>query len=348
MPSHSRLLAVICLAAACALLAACGSPATGPGSPASTSSGPGASGKSVTFVADTGGLDDHGYNEYTYLGVKAGAAAAHIGFHVIQTVSSSDYVSNLTTAARQSGLVIMAGFDFGPALQTVSAQFPKVDFVIEDFSYSPPLPNVQGDVFEASQSSYLGGIVAAGMSSDHTIGFVGGVKESVLEQFLAGYEAGALSYDPQTHIKVVWTGSFSDQQAGKEAAQTEIAQGADVIFAAAGASGLGSLAAARQAGKYAIGVDSDQNYLAPQTIVTSVVKNLSVVAADNVRAYASGTWKAGTAAYDVANDGVGLAPWHAFATTVPAAVKTAVTKAEQEMKGGTLHVPTVPQYPNGR
>lgn len=346
MPSHRRLLAVTILAAA-SLLAACSSSAASSGS-GSASSGSSNSGKSVTFVADTGGLNDHGYNQYTYLGVKSGAAAAHIGFHVIQTASSSDYVSNLTTAARESGLVIMAGFDFGPALKTVSAEFPKVDFVIEDFSYSPNLPNVQGDVFDASQSSYLGGIVAAAMSSDHTIGFVGGVKESVLEQFLAGYEAGALSYSPQTHVKVVWTGSFSDQQAGKEAAQTEIAQGSDVVFACAGASGLGSLAAAKQAGKYALGVDSDQNYLDPQTIITSVVKNLSVVAADNVSAYAKGTWKAGTANYDVANDGVGLAPFHSFGATVPAPVKAALTAAEKKMKGGTLHVPTVPQYPNGR
>lgn len=346
MSPRSHLRTAACLVAAVCLLAACRSTnsASGPKSAAKTSPG---SAKSVTDVADVGGLNDHGYNEYTYLGVKQGAAQAHIGFHVIQVASPSDYVSDLTTAARESHLVIMDGFDFGPALQTVSKQFPKVDFVVEDFSYSPPLPNVQGDVFEANQSSYLGGIVAAGMSADHTIGFVGGVKESVLEQFLAGYEAGAMAYDPQTHIKVVWTGSFTNQQAGKAAAQTEIAQGADVIFTAAGGSGLGGLEAAKQAGKYAIGVDTDQNYLDPSTIITSVVKNLSVVAADNVRAYAAGDWKPGTVQYSIANNGVGLAPWHSFATKVPAAVKTAVAKAEQEMKSGALHAPTTPKYPNG-
>lgn len=344
---HRRLYAGIAAASAAILLAACsssgGTTGSSGGSPSSSSSG-----KSVTFVADIGPVNDQGYNEYTYLGVKAGAQKNHIPYHVIQTNSSSDYVANLTEAAKESGLVIVAGFDFGPGLQTVSKQYPNVDFVIEDFSYNPPLPNVQGDVFDASQSSYLGGIVAAGMSKTGTVGFVGGVKESVLEQFLAGYEAGALSFAPNSKFKVEWTGSFTDQSAGKQAGQAEIAQGADVVFAAAGASGLGALQAAKQADKWAIGVDTDQNYIDPNVIVTSVVKNLSTVASDNVTSWVHGKWKAGTVQYNLSNSGVGLSSYHQLASKVPAKVKQAVLAAEQQIKSGAVKVPLTPQFPNGR
>jgi len=302
---------------------------------------------SVTFIADVGGLDDHGYNQYTYLGMEEGAKAAHLKLHVIQTTDASQYVSNITTGAQESGLVVMAGFDFGDALKIVSKRFPKTDFAIEDYSYSPPLPNVQADVFEANQSSYLGGIVAAGMSKSHVVGFVGGVDEPVLQQFLAGFEAGALAENPKTHIKVEWTGSFSNQQAGKEAAQAEIAQGADVIYTAAGASGLGGLAAAHNAHVWAIGVDDDQNYLFPDTVVTSVIKELNVVAADNVLSYAHGTWKAGTKTFDLANHGVGLAPFHGLAKYVPAQVKAKIKQATVAIISGAVKVPLVPEYPNG-
>jgi basic membrane protein A len=303
--------------------------------------------KSVTFIADVGGLDDHGYNQYSYLGMVAGAKKTGLALHTIQTTDASQYETNITTAAQQSGLVVMAGFDFGDALQTVSKRFPKTDFAIEDYEYTPPLKNVQADVFEANQSSYLGGIVAAGISKSHSIGFVGGVDESVLQQFLAGFEAGALAENPKTHIKVEWTGSFSNEQAGKQAAQAEIAQGADVIYTAAGGSGIGGLAAANSAHVWAIGVDSDQNYLFPHTVVTSVIKELNVVAADNVESYAKGAWKPGTQLFDLANHGVGLAPFHGLADVVPAAVKAQIAAATKAIASGKIVVPSKPKYPNG-
>lgn len=304
--------------------------------------------KSVTYVSDVGGLNDHGYNQYTYLGVKAGAIANHIPYHVIQTQDPSQYVQNITTAAQQSGLVILSGFSMGDALQAVSKRFPHVDFVILDYSYSPPLKNVAGDVFDAQESSYLGGIVAAGISKTHTIGFVGGVDESTLQAFLAGYEAGALAEYPGTHIKVEWTGSFTNEQAGKAAGQAEIAAGADVVYTAAGASGIGGIDAAQGAHVWAIGVDADQNYLAPKTVVTSVIKELSTVAEDNISQYVHGSWKSGTHTYDLANHGVGLAPFHGLASAVPAQVKKKLAAAMKAISTGKIVVPVKPKYPNGR
>lgn len=347
MARRSRALAGVIVAGG--LVAAGASiPASG-ATPARAPAGraPHAAAKSVTYVSDVGGLNDHGYNEYTYLGVKTGATKNHIPWHVIQTQDPSQYVQNITTAAQQSGLVILSGFAMGDALQTVSARFPKTHFVILDYSYSPPLKNVQADVFDAQESSYLAGIVAAGVSKSHTIGFVGGVDESVLQEFLAGYEAGALKENPKTHIKVEWTGSFTNEQAGKAAAQAEIAQGADVIYTAAGASGIGGIDAAQSSHVLAIGVDADQNYLAPHTVITSAVKELAKVAEDNIAEYVHNTWKPGTKVYDLANQGVGLAPFHGMAKAVPAAVRRTLAAVSKQIITGKIVVPTKPRYPNG-
>jgi basic membrane protein A len=302
---------------------------------------------SVTFVSDVGGLNDKGYNEYTYLGMKQAASKARAALHVIESNGPGDYVSNISTAARDSQLVVVAGPSMTDAIKQVSQEFPNKKFAIIDSSYNPPLPNVQGDVFAANQSSYLGGVVAAGISKTHVIGFVGGQQIPALEEFLAGFEAGALAERPDIHIKVAWTGSFTDQQKGKEAALAEIAQGADVIYTAAGASGLGGIAAAQQSHVWAIGVDQDQHDVAPNTVVTSVVKHVDVAAADNVATVAAGTWKPGTKQFDLANDGVGLAPYHNLASIVPASVQQAVQQARQEIIAGKISVPHQPSLPNG-
>ncbi|HLH70280.1 MAG TPA: BMP family ABC transporter substrate-binding protein [Candidatus Dormibacteraeota bacterium] len=302
---------------------------------------------SVTFVSDVGGLNDKGYNEYTYLGMKQGASKVHATLHVIESSGPGDYVSNISTGARESQLVVVAGPSMTDAMKQVSEEFRDRKFAIIDSSYDPPLPNVQGDVFAANQSSYLGGIVAAGISKTHVIGFVGGQQIPALQDFLAGFEAGALAERPDIHIKVAWTGSFTDQQKGKEAALAEIAQGADVIYTAAGASGLGGIAAAQQSHVWAIGVDQDQHDVAPDTVVTSVVKHVDVAAADNVIAVSSGSWKPGTKQFDLANDGVGLAPYHNLASVVPASVQQAVQRAKQEIIAGKISVPHQPPLPNG-
>lgn len=301
----------------------------------------------VAYVADVGGLNDHGYNEYTYDGMKAGAKATGAHLFAIESRGPQDYAKNLRTAAQSAQLTVVSGFAMGDALKTAAKEFPNRKFAIIDFSYSPSLPNVQGDVFAANESSYLAGIVAAGISKSHVIGFVGGVDSPVLEDFLAGYEAGALAENPHTHIKVSWTGSFTNQQAGKQAGLAEVSQHADVIYAAAGASGLGALAAAQETHVWAIGVDQDQHNVAPDTVITSVVKHVNVAAMDNVEAVAKGDWKPGTKLFNLANNGVGLAPYHNLASDVPAAVKQAVATAKQNIIAGKITVPHKPQYPTG-
>jgi len=295
--------------------------------------------KTVTFVTDIGGLNDNGFNHLGYLGTQTGASATGYTPKYIETTSSADYAKNLTTAAQQSSIVVAVGFSFAQALQTVSAKYPKVHFAIIDYSYAPSLKNVQGNIFKPEQSSYLAGILAAGVSKSHTIGFIGGVNVPVIKAFQAGFTAGAKSYDPSVHVVSIYTGSFTDQSAGRQAATTEINQGADVVYPAAGGSGLGSLTVANQKHVYAIGVDADQNFLYPHTIVTSVVKHVEVAVANAIRLDAAGAFKAGTLYYDLKNNGVGLAPYHSLASVVPAKVQTAIDKARKGIIAGDIKVP---------
>lgn len=299
----------------------------------------------VTFVTDVGGLNDNGFNHLGYIGTTTGAAKAHWAYKVIETTSPSDYTKNLTIAAQQSQMVVAVGFSFGDALLAVSQKFPQVKFVIIDYDYGylkKPLKNVLGNDFTPNESSYLAGIVAAGVSKTHTIGFIGGLNVPLIQAFLAGYQAGARSYDPKVKVLVAYTGSFVDQSKGKVAASQEINAGADVIYPAAGASGLGSLAAADQRGVYSIGVDTDQNFLHPHSVITSVLKHVEVAIAGAIEQAAAGKFKAGTNLWNLKNNGVGVAPYHGLVSKVPARVLAAVAKARQEIVSGMIVVPTVP------
>lgn len=302
---------------------------------------------SVTFVTDVGGLNDNGFNHLGYVGTTTGAAKAHWKWHVIETTSPSDYTKNLTTAAQQSQLVIAVGFSFGDALLAVSKKFPADKFVIIDYDYNYLKPaqrpkNVLGNDFTPNESSYLAGIVAAGVSKSHVIGFVGGLNVPLIQAFLAGFQAGAKSYDPSVRVLSAYTGSFTDQSKGKVSGLQEISAGADVVYAAAGASGLGSLAAADQRHVYGVGVDTDQHYLHPKSVITSVVKHVEVAVAQAIEATAAGKFKAGTRLWNLKNNGVGIAPYYNLASVVPAKVKAAVAKARQGIISGDITVPVLP------
>ncbi len=299
-----------------------------------------AASKSVTFVTDVGGLNDNGFNHLGYIGTLMGARAVHYTPHYIETTSSSDYVKNLTLAAQQSQVVVAVGFSFSTALPTVAAKYPKVRFTIIDFNYSPSPKNILGNLFAPEQSSYLAGILAAGVSKTHTIGFVGGQTGPVIKAFQAGFTVGAKSYDPSVRVLSAYTGSFTDQSQGSVTANQEISAGADVIFPAAGASGLGALATADQKRVFSIGVDADQHYLHPKTVLSSVVKHVEVAVASAIEADGAGHFTSGTRFWTLKNDGVGLAPYYNLSARVPAKVKSAITKARQGIVNGVIKVPT--------
>lgn len=303
---------------------------------------PAAAAHSVTFVTDVGGLNDNGFNHLGYIGTLAGAKTAGYTAHYIETTSASDYVKNLTSAAQQSRLVVAVGFSFATAMPAVAAKFPKDHFVIIDYNYSPTPKNIQGNIFKPEQSSYLAGILAAGISKTHKVGFVGGVKGPVIDAFYGGFQAGARAYDPSVKVIGAYTGSFIDQSIGATTAQQEIGAGADVIYAAAGGSGLGALAAADQHHLFSIGVDADQHALHPKTIITSAVKHVEVAVAQAIVADGKGQFLSGTRYWDLANNGVGLASYHNLSGAAPSKVQHAIAQAAKDIISGKIKVPTAP------
>jgi len=328
------------LAVASSLIAS--SVAAGPHDRAAASAAPAPASRNVTFVTDVGGLNDNGFNHLGYLGTLAGAKSAGYKAHYIETTSQADYVKNLTSAAQQSRLVVAVGFSFATALTTVAAKYPSDHFVIIDYNYTPSPKNVQGNIFKPEQSSYLAGILAAGLSKTHKIGFVGGIKGPIIDAFYAGFQAGARAYDSTIKVIGAYTGSFTDQSVGATTAQQEISAGADIIYAAAGGSGLGALAAADQHHLYSIGVDADQNGLHPRTIITSAVKHVEVAVAQAIIADGKNQFQSGTRYWDLANNGVGLASYHGLSNVPSSKVQQAIKQATQDIVAGKIKVPTAP------
>lgn len=298
--------------------------------------------KVVTQVASST-IQDHGYNQLAFDGLTQELGKINGTLKTVESTSPNANQADLTAASKVSDLVFVSDPFMADVLLRVAAQNPKVKYTLLDNDFANAVPaNVQYDVFASQEASYLAGIVAAGVSKTGTIGFVGGMDFPVLEQFLAGFEAGAKSANPKIKISVVWTGSFTDQAKGKEAANAQIARGVDVIYQVAGGTGTGVIAAAQAAGIYAIGVNVDQNSLAPDTVITSVVKGVDVAAIRNVQDLAADKWVGGRQIYNLANNGVGLAPFHSLDSKVSAATKALVTKAIADISSGAIVVPITP------
>ncbi len=240
---------------------------------------------------------------------------------VIQSKSPEDYEPNLQLLVDQPvDLVIGNGFLLEPAVETVAkknanAKFLLVDSVLLDAENKPySLPNVRTVVFKENEGSFLVGALAGLVSKSGKIGFVGGMEVPIIKKFEAGYRAGVRTTNPKAEkgLMAVYTGSFNNVAAGKQVAQDLIKKGADVIFQAAGADGLGVIQAvkeAKAAGKnvYVIGVDSDQSHVAPEVVLTSMLKHLDLAIYNASRDLAEGKFSAGDQTLGLKEGGVGYA-----------------------------------------
>ncbi|HYH96259.1 BMP family ABC transporter substrate-binding protein [Hyalangium sp.] len=240
---------------------------------------------------------------------------------VIQSKSPEDYEPNLQLLVDQPvDLVIGNGFLLEPAVETVakanpSAKFLLVDSVLLDSENKPySLPNVRTVTFQEHEGSFLVGALAGLVSKTGKVGFVGGMEVPIIKKFEAGYRAGVKTTNPKAEktLMAVYTGSFNNVAAGKQVAQDLIKKGADVIFQAAGADGLGVIQAvkeAKAAGKtvYVIGVDSDQSHVAPEVVLTSMLKHLDLAIYTASRDLAEGKFSAGDQTLGLKEGGVGYA-----------------------------------------
>jgi basic membrane protein A len=260
----------------------------------------------LSMVTDTGGLGDKSFNDSAYAGLQQAKAQLGAEIEVQQSKSAADYQPNLTVLADGDFDEIFAiGYLMNNDLTDVAKNYPAKHFAIVDAVNASP--NVASVTFREQDGSFLAGALAAMVSKTKSIGFLGGIDSPLLRKFEAGYSAGAREVDPNVKVSVKYVGSFEDVASGKELAGVIYSSGADVIFVAAGKSGLGAIDETRaRTGVYAIGVDSDQDALAPGKILTSMVKHVDVAVFRIAKDAAAGKPPSGAVEFGLRDDAVGL------------------------------------------
>ena len=229
------------------------------------------------IVYDMGGKFDKSFNEAAYNGAerwKKETGKAYLDFEIANEAQREQAMRRM--AERGANPVIGVGFSQGSSIEKVSKEFPKLNFAIIDSVVKQP--NVESIVFKEHEGSFLVGMMAAIASKTGKVGFVGGMDIPLIRRFQCGYEQGAKYANPKAEVSATMTGTtpaaWSDPSRGGELAKAQFAKGVDVVFAAAGGTGVGVYQAAKDAGKLAIGVDSNQNHLHPGTMLTSMVKRV--------------------------------------------------------------------------
>ncbi|MBK7060643.1 MAG: BMP family ABC transporter substrate-binding protein [Rubrivivax sp.] len=230
-------------------------------------------------IYDMGGKFDKSFNQAAYDGAerwKKEAGKAYLEFEISNPAQREQAKRRM--AERGATPIVGIGFSQGSSMEKVAKDFPKLQFAIIDSVVK--LPNVQSIVFKEHEGSFLVGMMAAMASKSGKVGFVGGMDIPLIRKFQCGYEQGAKYANPKVEVSANMTGTtptaWNDPARGAELAKAQFAKGVDVIFAAAGGTGVGVYQAAKDAGKLAIGVDSNQNHLHPGTMLTSMVKRVDV------------------------------------------------------------------------
>ena len=310
----------------------------------------------VGLVTDIGGLNDRGFNSLAYKGLTTAQKTLKVQGRVLTSKGPQDYIPNLTKLATEGyGLVIAVGFLMTDATATVAKKFPKTKFAIVDvdatFMKGKP-KNVQGILFKEQEAGYIVGVVATLLGRDERlptkagakkavpfVASVGGIKIPPVDRFIAGYEFAAKKTEGTATVKHAYSQDFVDQAKCKELATNFFDQGAQVVFQVAGGCGLGVIDAAKTDGKWAIGVDADQNFVSPKYVATSALKKVDVGVFLTIQAVVKGTYKGGTnRSYGVKEGGVGAGK---FAPGVPASIRAAAAKAAADIKSGKIKgIPT--------
>jgi basic membrane protein A len=264
----------------------------------------------VAIVTDIGGLNDRGFNALANDGLQRAKSELGVDGRVLISEQASDYVPNLSTAARQGyDLVIANGFLMGEALASVAGRFPGTSFAIIDFPWAAlegAPANARGLVFAEQESGYLAGVAAATVSESGVVSSVGGQAVPAVVAFLAGYGAGVEATKADVRVLSRYSEDFVDQAKCTEIALAQMQQRSDVVFAAAGGCGLGALQAAKDRGAWGIGVDNDQSFLGPH-ILTSATKKVDEAVFRTIEEVVTGTFEGGAdTLFDVENGGIGF------------------------------------------
>lgn len=269
----------------------------------------------VGMVFDVGGKGDKSFNDSAYRGLLLAADEMDVTYTEFEPGQDADRETGLRKLA-QSGydLIIGVGFLFSDAIRSVAADYPQAKFACVDFDVRPGEelpPNLAALTFREEEGSFLVGVLAGSFTETDRIGFIGGMDIPLIHRFEAGYVAGAEYANPRVSTRIAYAGStpqaFADPAKGKELALLQYGRDVDVIYHAAGSTGNGVIEAAKETGRYAIGVDSNQNYMAPGHVLTSMVKRVDNAVYMTIKSVVEGTFEGGVRELGLAENGVGYA-----------------------------------------
>jgi basic membrane protein A and related proteins len=292
------------------------------------------------IVFDIGGKFDKSFNESMFNGAEKFKAESGIAYGEFEIANEAQRAQAIRNFADQGySPIIAAGFAQSAAVESVAKEYPELKFAIIDGVVD--LPNVQSIVFKEHEGSYLVGLLAGMASKSGKVGFVGGMDIPLIRKFACGYAQGVKAAKPDATIFQNMTGdtgaAFNDPVKGGEITKGQMAQGADVIYAAAGATGLGVLQAAADGGALSIGVDANQNFLHPGKVLTSMLKRVDV-AVFNVMKNGNDGFQPGIQVLGLAEDGVGYAMDDNNKPLVTAEMQAAAEKAKADIISGAIKV----------
>ena len=295
----------------------------------------------VGIVFDIGGKDDRSFNAAANLGVVRAKQEMPITLRDVEPGDPTSIEPALRAFAQYGyNLITGVGFAQGPIIKDVAQDYPQLHFVLIDSVAD--LPNVASLLFKEHEGSFLVGMIAAYASKTGTIGFVGGMDIPLIHKFKTGYEEGARYVNPNIRVLQNYVGitdaAWNNPSKGRELANAQYEQGADVIFQAAGNSGLGVFDAAEAYNKFAIGVDANQNWVKPGRILTSMLKRIDNAVYSIVQDEVAGKFQGGVHIYGLDNDGVGYALDEHNKHLIPDAVIEKVEQAKKDIIAGKIKV----------
>lgn len=297
----------------------------------------------VALVTSAGGLGDKSFNDMGYKGFKQAETDLGVEIKVVEPGTVADYQTQLRSVAGEGyKLVVGLGSDMLDAINAVAPDFANTNFGVVNIL--PKATNVAIAQFKDHEGSYLAGALAGLMTKTNKIGFVGGMDVPNIRRFLVGYEEGAKYVNPGIEVLTSFAGAWNDPAKGKEIAIDLYSQGADIIFAAAGNTGGGVIQAAQELKKYAIGVDSDQDYLAPGFVLTSMVKRVDSALYDFIKNTVNNTFTPGVKYYGVKEGGVGLSEMKYTKDKIPAEYLTRIEEIKQMIIDGKIIVTNANPY----
>lgn len=301
--------------------------------------GPAAGQLTLGMVTDVGGLGDGSFNDSAYRGLKTSQSQLGAYIQVLQSRSAADYQPNLNALSNlHFDMIYGVGFLMSKDLEMVAKDESKTHFCIIDAVVDEP--NVVSVTFREQDGSFLAGALAAMVSKTHHIAFIGGQDIPLLQKFEAGYIAGAHQIDPNTKVDVKYLGSFDDVAAGKEVSNVLYNSGVDIIYTAAGKAGLGAIDAVKSHDNdYVIGVDNDQDGLAPGRVLTSMVKKVDVAVFTVAKALKDGKPISGHLELGIKDNAIGLTDFRYTKDAIGSANLARLKTIEQALRDGKIVPP---------